>query len=67
MLDVLRSQLLALRAQVDATLAVIDGVQPVEAVNETPICPHSETVNVGTFGAPEYKCMTCQATVAAPG
>jgi hypothetical protein len=66
MIDVLKAQLLALRAQVDAMLAVIDTVYVSPAPPEPASCLHPETENIGTFGAPEYRCMACRASVAAP-
>jgi hypothetical protein len=66
MIDVLRSQLLALRAQADAMLAVIDTVSGSPAPPEPAPCPHLETENIGTFGAPEYRCTMCKASVPAP-
>lgn len=60
MIDVLRAQLLSVRAQIDATLAVIDGLT-VQAP-EPPVCPH-EPKNFGTFGAPDWRCEICKQPV----
>jgi hypothetical protein len=62
MIDVLKAQLLALRAQADAMLAVIDSV----ASQDPPACPHLDVENTGTFGAPEYRCTMCKASVPVP-
>ena len=66
MIDVLKAQLLAVRAQVDAMLAVIDTVSVSPVPPEPAACPHPETENIGTFGAPEYRCTMCKASVSAP-
>lgn len=69
MIDVLRSQLLALKAQIDAMLTVLDSVTEQErtpSAETGSACPHPETVNVGTFGMPEYRCTICKASVPAP-
>jgi hypothetical protein len=66
MIDVLRSQLLALRTQIDAALAVIDTVSPSPPPESVGQCPHLEVENVGTFGAPEYRCTLCKASVPVP-
>lgn len=64
MVDVLRSQLLALKAQIDAMLTVLDSVVPAAAAAS---CPHTEVETGGTFGAPEYRCLACHQNVPAPG
>lgn len=77
MIDVLKAQLLALRAQIDAMLSVIESVHmpteqapmPNGADTSSPAdtgCPHPETVNMGTFQAPDFRCATCKASVPAP-
>lgn len=66
MIEVLRSQLLALRGQVDATLAVIDSCGVTVPDEGPPTCPHTDTENVGTFGDPTYQCQACQAIVPEP-
>lgn len=69
MIDVLRAQLLALKSQIDAMLVVMDacdssqGASPELAV---PSCPHLETENIGTFGAPAFKCLACGRMVEQP-
>lgn len=66
MIDVLRAQLLSARAQIDATLAVLDSVTEFTSPSGPPPCSHPETENIGTFGAPEYRCTMCKASVPAP-
>lgn len=64
MIELLRAQLLALRAQIDAMLAVLDTVTaPTAPAVEPMSCPHTETENIGTFGAPQFKCLACGRTV----
>jgi hypothetical protein len=65
MIDVLRAQLLSAKAQIEATLAVLDSIHVEEPLPAT--CLHPETENVGTFGAPQIKCTTCGAIVPSPG
>lgn len=67
LLDLLESQVIALRASVDAMHAAImaaKGETPA-AVDERQMCPHGETENVGTFGAPDIRCKACGEQVAA--
>ena len=69
MIDVLRSQLLALKSQIDAMVAVIDSLQPSlpsSAEEPSGTCPHLETENIGTFGAPAFKCLACGRMVEQP-
>ena len=69
MIELLRAQLLALRAQIDAMLAVldtVDGPTPSPDLSNGSQCQHLETENVGTFGAPEFRCTMCKATVPRP-
>lgn len=64
-LNLLEAQVIALRASVDAMYAAIQTAKGADAApNDAPGCPHPETENVGTFGAPELQCKTCGATVA---
>lgn len=64
LLDVLEAQVIALRASVDAMHAAIQAARVEPPTPEATGCPHLETENVGTFGAPEYQCKACGATVA---
>lgn len=67
-LDLLEAQAIALRASVDAmheAIRAARGEVPVTPQEVEPRCPHMDTENVGTFGAPEYRCKTCGAEVAA--
>ena len=69
MIELLRAQLLALRAQIDAMLAVldtVDGPTPSHDLSNGSPCQHLETENVGTFGASEYRCTMCKAIVPRP-
>lgn len=70
MIDVLRAQLLALRTQVDAMLAVMDACAPILSAEPSSQadtgCPHLETENIGTFGAPAFKCLACGQMVEQP-
>jgi hypothetical protein len=58
--DVLMAQLTSMRAQVDALIATVEmwrllqGGEPNKAT-----CPHFETENLGTFGAPDVRCKAC--------
>lgn len=66
MIELLRAQLLALKAQADAMLATLDACEgtttaPAQATEQQ--CPHTETENIGTFGAPQFKCLACGQTV----
>jgi hypothetical protein len=70
MLAILAAQLVSLRAQIggmqatiDAMAAVIDEAARQVPEPEQPPCSHPETENIGTFGAPELQCTTCQAIV----
>jgi len=65
LLDMLEAQVIALRAQVDAMYAAIREARGGEAAGAEPAgCPHLETENVGTFGAPELRCKACEALIA---
>lgn len=73
MVEILAAQFATLRAQVGSLQAQIDALQAVaEAAMRLPVespappaCPHLETENVGTFGAPEFRCTLCKAVVPA--
>lgn len=65
LLEVLEAQVIALRASVDAMYAAIRAARGAEQAPAAPSgCPHLETENVGTFGAPEHQCTACDAQVA---
>ena len=67
LLDLLEAQVIALRASVDAMHAAIQAARGLDATPDAaPVCPHLETDNVGTFGAPEYQCKACGAQVDQP-
>ena len=56
-------QLIAIRAQVDALVMAMEG----QASEEQPVCRHaSEPENLGTFGAPDWRCPDCRRSVPAP-
>ena len=71
-----RAWLITMQSQIDAMLIILDTVElaqmgdgptpnhdPSESLSQ---CPHLETVNVGTFGSPEYQCTACKASVPRP-
>jgi hypothetical protein len=64
---VMGAQLMALRAQVEAMIAVVDDEMRQEHAagqqREPPTCPHTETENVGTFGASVMRCTLCKEIV----
>lgn len=70
MVDVLRAQLLALKSQIDAMLAVMDACVPISSAEPSSQadtgCQHLETENIGTFGAPAFKCLACGQMVGQP-
>ena len=58
----IRATIGALQAQV-VSLETLLGQEPDDRPAEARGCPHTETENVGTFGAPAYKCLACHETV----
>lgn len=61
----IRAQIIALQVQVDAleaTVGMMQAPEPSEPVG----CSHPTTENIGTFGAPQYRCTVCGAIVAEP-
>lgn len=58
----LRAQIGALQAQVESLLETVE-VLGDEAPVATPSCPHTETENLGTFGAPDERCKLCGVSV----
>lgn len=60
-LDALMAQVVALRAQVEAMASTIEFMRDHEPLPRPVGCSHSDVENVGTFGAPAYRCRTCGA------
>ena len=59
----LRAQVGGLQAQIDAMAATIEAAMDQQQPAAPVECAHLETENVGTFGAPERRCMTCKKIV----
>jgi len=60
MIEILRGQIHAIRAQLNAMEQMLEGFsQP------APVCSHPEEEwkNVGTFGLPDWRCGLCQARI----
>jgi hypothetical protein len=51
----LLTQLYALHMQIEALIVAVQGMP----VHDEAGCPHPETHNIGTFGAPSLKCVRC--------
>jgi hypothetical protein len=56
----LKSQIGSMQAQVLTIEQAIDALQINDAAGE---CPHTETENRGTFGAPDIRCVACGVAV----
>ena len=60
MIEILRGQIQAIRAQLDAMDRMLDGFS-----QQAPACAHPEEdwENLGTFGQPDFRCKACRAVI----
>lgn len=69
-IEILKAQVASLRAIVGSLQGQIVALEETLALMESPTvpigCTHVSVTNEGTFGAPEYRCDTCHATVEVP-
>lgn len=60
-LDALMAQVVSMRAQVEAMAATIDALRDHAPIQEPIGCRHPDLEQVGTFGAPAWRCRGCGA------
>lgn len=68
-LDLLALQVAALKSQIGSMqvqlLAMEQAIENMQVNAAASGCPHEETEDRGTFGAPDIRCVACDAQVAA--
>jgi hypothetical protein len=60
MIEILRGQIHAMRAQLNAMEQMLEGFSQAPQVCDH---PESDWKNVGTFGLPDWRCGLCQARI----